>query len=62
MVSTEKTKPIGYDALIADLIQKIDNEKSLFRVRDYFNALRSFIDNYSCNCLSSSPDLLFFSY
>ncbi len=43
MAKTEKPKDIDYDNLIEDLIQKIDNEKSLFTVRDelhgYGNAL-----------------------
>jgi hypothetical protein len=40
---TENPKPIDYDSLIGDLIKKIDNEKSLFRVRDYFRVLSLFI-------------------
>jgi hypothetical protein len=43
MVVADKAKPAGYEALITEYIQKIDNEKSLFRVRDYFSALKSFI-------------------
>ena len=43
MAKTEKSKPTDYDSLIDDLIQKIDNEKSLFKVKDYLNGLSSFI-------------------
>jgi len=34
MAKTEKPKDIDYDSLIEELIQKIDNEKSLFRPID----------------------------
>jgi hypothetical protein len=34
MAKTEKPNYIDYDSLIDDLIQKIDNEKSLFTLRD----------------------------
>jgi hypothetical protein len=37
MAKAEKTNPFDYDALIRDLIQKIDNEKSLFRISDEFH-------------------------
>jgi hypothetical protein len=36
-------KPINYDNLIGDLIKKIDNEKSLFRLRDIVRSSLSFI-------------------
>ena len=34
MEKAERPKPIDYDGLIDDLIKKIDNEKSLFTIRD----------------------------
>lgn len=37
MAEKEKPKPIDYDGLIEDLIQKIDNDKFLFTLRDEFH-------------------------
>jgi hypothetical protein len=37
MEKTEKAKPFDYDALIVDLIQRIDKEESLFSKRDLFH-------------------------
>jgi hypothetical protein len=37
MEAKEKPKPIDYDGLIDDLIKKIDNEESLFTLRDAFH-------------------------
>jgi hypothetical protein len=34
MIHAEKDKPFNYDTLITELIQKIDNEKSLFKISD----------------------------
>jgi hypothetical protein len=39
----EISKLIRYNSLIDELIQKIDNDKSLFRDRDYLWALSTFI-------------------
>jgi retron-type reverse transcriptase len=41
MAKAEKPKPIDYDILIDDLIQKIDSDKSLFRPRDIFHGYGS---------------------
>ena len=41
MAAKEKPKPFDYDGLIDDLIQKIDNDESLFTLRDAFHGYGS---------------------
>lgn len=69
MAEKDKPKPIDYDIIINDLIKKIDNEKPLFKFRDYVRALSSFIliavlllfivlSNYYSSSISSSDGLV----
>jgi len=34
MAKAEETKPFNYDAVVSEVVQKIDDEKSLFTLRD----------------------------
>jgi len=53
MAKTEIPKDMEYDGLIEDLIQKIDNEKTLFNPLyelDVYNSTVTFTVNLICCC------------
>jgi hypothetical protein len=61
-MAEKKTIPFDYDGLINELIQKIDNEKSLFKLRDEFHGQGLTLFNIallfiSATAVSILPDL-----